>query len=129
MSKLYMVRETQFGYTIDGPNGHKWQAAAADGWTKAVATAKAFQRAYLEGQKSITTTTDILVMIELIKSLSEETSTLSIKDVQARLRTVQVKTEKVSLLLEQARTGNTLDRVARPPKPAAPPPKADAASA
>jgi len=112
--KLYLVKETAFGFTIEGPNGHKWQSTTEDGWQRAVAFAKALERAYLEGQKSITSDMDLLVTFELIKTLGEDADTSSLDDLKARVRMILAKAVKVSDRLEEARAANISDRVARP---------------
>ena len=111
--KLYLVKETQFGFTVEGPNNHKWQATTEDGWTRAVAFAKALERAYLEGQKSVTSDMDLMVTFELIKSLGEDAETVSIDDLKARVRMILAKATKVSQRLEEARADNISDRVAK----------------
>lgn len=112
--KLYLVKETQFGFTIEGPNNHKWQATTEDGWTRAVAFAKALERAYLEGQKSVTSDLDLMVTFELIKTLGEDADTASPEDLKARVRMILAKASKVSERLEAARAANVADRPARP---------------
>src|SRR5690348_13738306 len=113
MEKLYLVKETQFGFTVEGPNGHKWQATPEDGWTRAVAFAKALERAYLEGQKSVTSDMDLLVTFELIKTLGEDADAVSADDLKARLRMILSKSSKVAQRLEEARAANISDKVAR----------------
>ena len=103
--KIYFVRETQFGYTIEGPNGHKWQSTREDGWQRTVAFAKALERAFLEGQKSITSDVDLSVAFELIKTLGEDTET-SPDDLKARVRLITSKAAKVAFNLETARAAN-----------------------
>jgi hypothetical protein len=110
--KIYFVRETQFGYTIEGPNGHKWQATPEDGWQRAVAFAKALERAFLEGQKSITTDMDLMVAFELIKTLGEDEN-LSTEDLQSRIRIISRKADKAAAKLEAARQSNTRERTFR----------------
>lgn len=111
--KIYFVRETQFGYTVEGPNGHKWQSTREDGWQRTVAMAKALERAYLEGQKSISGNMDLLVTFELIKTLGEDTDT-SLEDLRSRIRLIRTKAEKVVAGLEEARTANLRDKAYRP---------------
>lgn len=112
--KLYLVRETQFGFTVEGPNNHKWQATTEDGWTRAVAFAKALERAYLEGQKSVTADMDLMVTLELIKALGEDTEDASADDMKARVRMIVSKASKVVQRLDSARADNVADRIAKP---------------
>jgi hypothetical protein len=108
--KIYFVRETQFGYTIEGPNGHKWQSTAEDGWQRTVAFAKALERAFLEGQKSVTGDMDLMITFELIKTLGEDTMTSSLEDLQARLRLISSRAKAVVAKLEATRASNTRER-------------------
>lgn len=112
--KLYLVKETQFGFTVEGPHGHKWQATPEDGWTRAVAFAKALERAYLEGQQSVTTDMDLMITFELIKTLGEDAQTASLDDLRARVRLILGRVDKVVQKLEEARADNVADRIARP---------------
>lgn len=113
MEKLYLVRETQFGYTIEGPNGHKWQATPEDGWQRTVAFAKALERAFLEGQKSITSDVDVLVTFELIRTLSEDTD-VDVAELRARLKLITGKASKVLEKIEAAQAANVREKVYRP---------------
>lgn len=117
MEKLYLVRETQFGFTVEGPNGHKWQATTEDGWTRTVAFAKALERAFLEGQKSITQDMDIMMLLALIETLGEESQGLSPEDLKARYRLVMSRAQKLSDKFDAARQANVGEDIYRPKKP------------
>jgi len=113
MDKLYFVRETQFGYTIEGPNGHKWQATTEDGWQRAVAMAKALERAYLEGQKALTSDVDLLVTFELIRTLSDDTD-VDATELKSRLKLITSKAAKVMAKIEEAQADNIRENIYRP---------------
>ena len=112
--KIYFVRETQYGYTIEGPNGHKWQTTTEDGWQRTVAFAKGLERAFLEGQRSVTGNMDLMITFELIKTLGEDTEALSLEDLKARIRLISSRANKAVETLEAARVSNMRERAFRP---------------
>jgi hypothetical protein len=112
--KTYVVRETQFGYTTEGPNGHKWQTTPEDGWQRTVAFAKALERAFLEGQKSFSSDMDIAVALELLRSLREDLDSATLADLRARVRLVASRADVLSKRLEAMRHSNGQDRIFQP---------------
>lgn len=69
MFRVYFVKENEYGTCIDGPNGHRWVCKPEDGFSRATGFAKALERAYLEGQKSITQDLDLAVVLEMLEDL------------------------------------------------------------
>ena len=112
--KIYFVRETQYGYTTEGPNGHKLQSTLDDGWQRTVAFAKALERAFLEGQKSFSGATDVAVALELLKSLREDLDTATIEDLRARVRLVASRADALAKRLQTMRHTNAQDKIFRP---------------
>jgi hypothetical protein len=53
MVRIYHVNQTQWGYQVDGPNGHRWICPNGESETRAMAFAKALERAYAEGAKAM----------------------------------------------------------------------------
>lgn len=64
MYRIYYVKETEYGTVIDGPNGHRWVCKPEDGENRIKGFAKALERAYSEGLKSLASDPDLSALIE-----------------------------------------------------------------
>src|SRR5581483_12474393 len=77
MFRAYFVKENGYGgYDIIGPNQQKWVCKPEDGRSRATGFAKHLERAYLEGQKSITLDVDLAVAFELLGKMNAEGTVL-----------------------------------------------------
>jgi len=72
---IYDVERKPWGsYDVKGPNGHRWVCPNGETRRRAIETVKAFERAYVEGIKSITGDADIMTILTALSLLGEDTA-------------------------------------------------------
>ena len=71
MTRIYDIKETQWGFDVVGPNGHRWVCPNGETRLKAIATARAFERAFFEGTKSVSDDADLIAILTALASMSE----------------------------------------------------------
>lgn len=103
MFRVYFVAQTDYGIEVQGPNGHRWTCKADEGRSRAVGFAKALERAYLEGQKSITMDAEIAVGIEALDELVQYAPDLSSEAILRKLASLAGRTDKARKKLASIR--------------------------
>ncbi len=106
MFRVYFVKETEYGLEVGGPNGHKWVCKSDDTWSRATGFAKALERAYLEGQKSITLDVELAIALDSLAELGNNLQTMNADALRAKVQSLAAKTSKVKHKMDSIRALN-----------------------
>ncbi len=103
MFRAYNVKETQWGFCIDGPHGHKWVCKEGDTRSRANTFAKALDRAYLEGQRATAKDVGVLGLLRLMEQFVEEAPGLDPAEAATRLESIAERSRGLKAKLERLR--------------------------
>lgn len=116
MFRAYQVAENEFGLIIEGPNAHRWVCKPDEGRGRATGFAKALDRAYLEGQLSITA--ELTTVLRRVQALIEEPNAMFVQQqltaLIAETQRSENRIKKVEDRGRQAHSENEIAPVATP---------------